>query len=320
MRAYIIKRIALIIPTLFFVSLIVFALVRFVPGSAVDLMAGEMAAMAGVGTEITRGDIMSKLGLDMPVHVQYVSWLGGVIQGDLGRSIWTDRPITQDILKRVPISLQLGLIALASTFVISIPIGVYSAIRQDTIGDYIARSFAILMIAVPSFWIATMVMVFPSIWWDWSPPLEYVPFSVDPLANLRILILPALILGLMHGGTTMRMTRTMMLEVLKQDYIRTAWAKGLRERLVVMRHAVKNALIPVVTIIGFGIPTLIGGSVVIETIFNLPGIGRLMIDAINQRDYPVISGINLMMATAILFVNLSVDLTYAYLDPRIRYT
>jgi peptide/nickel transport system permease protein len=320
MRAYLIKRIALIFPTLFFVTLIVFALVRFVPGSAVDLMAGEMAAMAGVGTEITREDILTKLGLDIPVHVQYANWLGGVVHGDLGRSIWTDRPITQDILKRVPISLQLGLIALASTFVISIPIGVYSAIRQDTIGDYIARSFAILMIAVPSFWIATMVMVFPSIWWDWSPPLEYVPFSVDPLANLRILILPALILGLMHGGTTMRMTRTMMLEVLKQDYIRTAWAKGLRERLVVMRHAVKNALIPVITIIGFGIPTLIGGSVVIETIFNLPGIGRLMVDAINQRDYPVISGINLMMATAILFVNLSVDLTYAYLDPRIRYT
>jgi peptide/nickel transport system permease protein len=222
-------------------------------------------------------------------------------------------------VSRIPISLELGILALMTAMLIAFPIGVYSAIRQDTVGDYIGRSFAIVCIAMPSFWLGTMVVVFPSVWWEWAPAVEYVPITKDLGANLLQFLIPGAIMGMVMSGTTMRMTRTMMLEVLRQDYIKTAWAKGLRERAVVIQHAMKNAMIPVVTIVGLQLPVLIGGSVVMEQIFVLPGIGQLMINAIGQRDYPIISGINVMMASAILVVNLLVDMTYAWLDPRIRY-
>jgi peptide/nickel transport system permease protein len=218
------------------------------------------------------------------------------------------------------VSAELGLLALILGQLIALPIGVYSAIRQDSTGDYFGRSLAILCIAVPSFWIGTMVMVFPALWWNWAPPMRYIPFSDDPMGNIGQFIIPAIILGMVLSGTTMRMTRTMMLEVLRQDYIRTAWAKGLSERTVVMRHALKNAMIPVVTIVGMQLPLLIGGSVVLEQIFNLPGVGRYMLSVINKRDYPVISGINLIMASFVLVINLAVDVAYAFLDPRIHYT
>jgi len=209
--------------------------------------------------------------------------------------------------------------ALLIAMLIAIPIGVYSAIRQDTWRDYMGRTFAILSISLPGFWIGTMVVVFPSIWWNWSPPVEYIPLAENPIGNIKQFILPASIMGMHMSGTTMRMTRTMMLEVLRQDYIRTAWASGLTERAIIVRHALKNALIPVITIIGAMIPVLIGGSVIMEQIFCLPGIGRFLVEAINMRDYIVISGINVVMATVVLSNNLVVDLTYAFLDPRIRY-
>jgi peptide/nickel transport system permease protein len=202
---------------------------------------------------------------------------------------------------------------------ISIPIGVYSAIRQDTWGDYLGRTIAILAISLPSFWIATIIIVFPAIYFNWSPEMEYIPFFENPVRNLIQFIVPAAIMGMVMSGTTMRMTRTMMLEVLRQDYIRTAWSKGLKERTVIIRHALKNALIPIVTIMGMMLPILIGGSVIMEQVFSLPGIGRWTIEAIGQRDYPVISGINLVIATVILAANLMVDLTYSWIDPRIRY-
>jgi len=259
------------------------------------------------------------LQLDEPIYEQYWSWFIHVLRGDLGRSLWTDRNITKEIMQRIPISLELGILAVITSMIIAIPIGIYSAVRQDTIGDYVGRSFAILCISLPSFWIGTMVMVFPAIWWGWSPSMQYIPITENLGGNLLQFIIPAVIMGMVMSGTTMRMSRTMMLEVLRQDYIKTAWSKGLRERSVVLKHAMKNAMIPVVTIIGLQVPVLIGGSVIMERIFVLPGIGRLLIDALGQRDYPVISGVNIVMATAVLLINLVVDVIYAYLDPRISY-
>ena len=203
--------------------------------------------------------------------------------------------------------------------VMAVPVGIFSAIRQDTVADYAGRSVAILGLATPNFWLGIMVMLYPAIWWGWSPPLELIPFAEDPLDNLGVFIIPSLILGTAMAAGTMRLTRTMMLEVLRQDYIRTAWSKGLRERAVVMRHAVKNALIPVVTLIGLQLPLLVGGSVIIENIFNLPGLGRLMVTALQGRDYPVVSGVNLFFAAAVVGFNLITDLVYAFLDPRVRY-
>ena len=209
--------------------------------------------------------------------------------------------------------------ALIVALSIAIPIGVYSAMRQDSGGDYAARSFSILMLAVPSFWIGTMVMVFPSLWWGWSPPIQFTPFSADPLKNLSQMITPAIILGFGLSALTMRLTRTMMLEVLRQDYIRTAWAKGLSEKLVVVRHALRNALIPVVTLIGLQAPLLIGGAVIMEQIFVIPGMGLLLLDAVSQRDYPIITGVFLIVGVAVMFINLMVDLSYGLLDPKVRY-
>ena len=222
-------------------------------------------------------------------------------------------------MHRLPVTMELGVMGLIIGIIISIPIGVYAAIRQDTIPDYILRSLAILLISVPSFWIGTMIMIYPSIWWGWSPPMELIQFSKNPLGNIGMFLLPAIVLGTGLTGTAMRMTRAMMLETLRQDYTRTAWAKGLTERAIVIRHAMKNALIPVVTIIGMQLPLIIGGSVIIEQIFVLPGIGRLLLEALNQRDYPIVSGINLVFATFVIVVNLLVDLTYGWLDPRIHY-
>jgi peptide/nickel transport system permease protein len=315
MRRFLIRRLLLIIPTLLLVTIIVFLLIRLIPGSIIDLMATQSIGDSALNVQLVK----EKLGLDVPVYTQYARWIGGVFQGDLGKSLWTNRPVTQILAERLPVSLELGIMAIIIGLVIALPIGIYSAIRQDTAGDYIGRSFAILCIALPSFWLGTIVVVLPSVWWGWSPSLNYVSFTQKPLENLELFIIPAVIMGMTMSGTTMRMTRTMMLEVLRQDYIRTAWSKGLGERTVVIRHAMKNALIPVVTIIGLQLPVLIGGSVVLEQIFALPGIGRLLIESISKRDYTIVSGINLYMAAFVLIINLVVDMTYAYLDPRVHY-
>jgi peptide/nickel transport system permease protein len=315
MRAYIIRRLLLTIPTLLIVTIVVFFLIRLIPGDVIDLMLIEKESQ----WNIDRDELEHRLGLDVPIHVQYVRWIFGVVQGDLGESLWTKRSVLGEILHRFPVTFELALIAITVSLFIALPIGTYSAIRQYTIGDYLGRSLAIAFIAVPSFWLGTMIMVFPSIWWGWSPPMEYIPFTENPLRNIGMLIIPGTILGMYMSGTIMRMTRTMMLEVLRQDYIRTAWAKGLSERAVVVRHALKNALIPVVTIVGLRLPILIGGAVIIERIFNLPGIGWSLIGVISDRDYSMLSGINLFVATLVVLINLAVDLTYAYLDPRILY-
>ena len=219
----------------------------------------------------------------------------------------------------MPVTIELGVMAIVIGLVIALPVGIYSAMRQDTAADYAGRSVAIIGMATPNFWLGIMVMIYPAIWWGWMPSPEYIPLVEDPLGNLGMFIIPSVILGTASAAATMRLTRTMMLEVLRQDYIRTAWSKGLNERVVVLRHAVKNALIPVVTLIGLQLPILVGGAVIIENIFALPGVGRLMLVALNDRDYPVVSGVNLFFAAVVMGSNLFIDLIYPYLDPRVRY-
>jgi len=304
------------IPTLLLVTIIVFLSIRLMPGTVIDQLQDQLA---GVG-EIDRDELMHVLGLDMPIHIQYGRWIGNlVLHGDLGTSLRTQRAVAEGIAPRVPVSLELGLIGIIVGLLIAIPVGVYSAIRQDTPGDYMGRSIAIGFISIPNFWIGTMVVVFPAIWWQWTPPIQYVPFAQNPIENLGQFMIPGVVLGLVLSGTTMRMARTMMLEVLRQDYVRTAWAKGLTERTVVMRHALRNALIPVLTTMGLNVPIMIGGTVIIEQIFCLPGMGRYFLDALSKRDYTTVCGLNLVIACFILVANLLIDLSYAYLDPRIRY-
>jgi peptide/nickel transport system permease protein len=315
MQAYIARRLIALLPTLIFASLIVFVSMRLIPGDVIDLM----LAQNDIATSQDRARIEAALGLDQPLFIQYGKWLGGVLQGDLGRSLWQNTPVTEQLAATLPITFELGFLALLIALSVAIPIGVYSAMRQDTAGDYTARSFSLIMLAIPSFWLGTLVMVFPSVWWRWSPPLEYVPFFEDPLANLSHMLIPAILLGLAMSAVTMRMVRTMMLEVFRQDYIRTARAKGLSERLMIVRHALRNGLIPVVTLIGLQVPLLIGGAVILEQIFVVPGMGLLLLEAVFQRDYPVISGIFLVVGVGVLLINLLIDLSYGFLDPKVRH-
>ena len=319
MRAYIIRRLLLILPTLFLLSILVFLSVRFIPGDVIDVMQGRLEYLGSTG-RLDREALEQKLGLDVPAWVQYGRWLGGILlHGTLGESLMGDWSVEEKIVGRLPVTIELGVLAIVIGLLIALPVGIYSAIRQDTAVDYAGRSIAVLGLATPNFWLALMVMIYPAIWWGWSPPMRLITFSEDPLGNLGMFLIPSLILGTASAAATMRMTRTMMLEVLRQDYIRTAWSKGLKERVVVVRHAVKNAFIPIVTTIGLQLPILVGGAVIIESIFNLPGLGRLLLDALNDRDYPVVAGINLVFGTAVMGINLMIDLIYAFLDPRVRY-
>ncbi len=319
MRAYLIRRLLLFIPTLLLLSILVFLSVRFIPGDVVDTMVSNLLAM-GAGVNIDRDAVERMLGLDQPVYVQYGRWMGGILlRGTLGNSLLGNWSVEGAIIDRLPVTIELGVLSVVIGLLIAVPVGIYSAIRRNTAADYLGRSVAIIGLATPNFWLGIMVMIFPAIWWGWSPPMELIPFTKDPLGNLGVFLIPSLILGTALSAATMRMTRTMMLEVLRQDYIRTAWSKGLKERVVVMRHALKNALIPVVSLVGLQLPIIVGRAVIMENIFNLPGLGRLMLLALTDRDYPVVSGINLFFGTAVLVLNLVVDLLYAYLDPRIRY-
>jgi peptide/nickel transport system permease protein len=317
MRAYLIRRTLLVIPTLFILSIIVFLLVRFIPGDVIDVMQQEMSFTSG---EIDREALERALGLDQPIHVQYGRWIGDIVfHGSLGQSLVGRFSVNEKIAGRLSVTIQLGVTAMVIGLLIALPVGIYSAIRQDTVSDYLGRTVAIIGLATPNFWLALMVMLYPAIWWGWSPSMRLIPFTEDPLGNLEMFLIPSVILGTAMAAATMRLTRTMMLEVLRQDYIRTAWSKGLKEKAVVLRHAVKNAIIPVVTLVGLQLPILVGGSVIMENIFNLPGLGRLMLNALENRDYPVVSGINLLFGTAVVAGNLLIDLAYAFLDPRIRY-
>jgi peptide/nickel transport system permease protein len=312
MRNYVLRRLLVAVPSLLIASLIVFTLPRLIPGDVVQLMLEEKA----YGKDLE--DLRAKLGLNRPLHVQYVDWLGAIVRGNFGESLWTRKPVIAELGRRLPVTATLGLMATLVAIVIGVPIGVLAAVRQDGALDFVARSAAILGLSVPGFVVAILVTLLPAIWWGWTPP-RFVDFSRDPVAHLVQFILPAIILGVASAAGIMRLTRGMLLEVLRQDYVRTAWAKGLRERVVVLKHALKNALIPVVTVLGLQVAAIAGGAVIIESIFSIPGMGQFLVEAIVQRDYPVIQGINLVIVTVIVLSNLTVDLFYAVLDPRIRY-
>jgi peptide/nickel transport system permease protein len=313
MREYLLKRVLLIVPTLFLVSILVFMLMHMRSGDVVIQM------LEGYAYVDTVEALRHELGLDKPLHEQYLTWISGVLHGDLGRSLWTKEPILLEFARRFPVTLELTFLTIIVSVTFGIGVGVFSAIRQETWVDYLGRVVAILALAVPYFWLAILVVVLPAIYWRWTPLWTYVPLSTDTLENLKIMIFPALVFGVSRAGPIMRITRSAMLEVQRQDYIRTAWAKGLPERSVILRHAIKNALIPVVSIIGLQIHFYLGGTVIIESIFRLPGLGSFFFEALIRRDFPVVQSINLIVATFALLLNLIVDFSYAYLDPRIRY-
>jgi peptide/nickel transport system permease protein len=264
-------------------------------------------------------EMREKLGLNRPIYIQYFEWIGRTMRGDLGESLYTSRPVLQELARRVPVSLELGAVAVFFAVLMGVPIGVLSASRQDSAEDYIARSGAILGLSAPGFWLGTLVVVLPAIYFGWSPSIKFIPFTRDPWGHMVQFLIPGFLLGIASAASIMRLTRTQLLEVLRQDYVRTAWSKGLGERVVVLKHSLKNALIPVVTVLGIQIAQVLSGTVIFETIFGLPGMGRFLFDAITERDYPVIQGINLVIVTTVVTVNLLVDVVYAYLDPRIRY-
>ena len=314
MRRYIVRRLLVAVPSLLIATFVIFALPRLIPGDAVQLMLEDKA----YGRDLE--DLRAKLGLNRPLLEQYLTWLSRVARGDLGESLWTKRPVIEELQRRVPLSLELGFLSLLFAIALAVPVGVLAAARQDSAADYVLRTLAIVGLSVPGFWIATLALILPAVWWGWIPRRPFVELARDPVSHLANLVLPAAILGLAPAAAIMRLTRAMLLEALRHDYVRTAWAKGLRERVVVLKHALRNALIPVVTVLGLQVSAVLGGTVIFETIFGLPGMGRFLFDAINQRDYPVIQGVNLLIVTVIVVVNLVVDACYALLDPRIRYS
>jgi peptide/nickel transport system permease protein len=315
MSRYLLRRLVLLVPTLLGVTVVVFVLVRLLPGDAVALQLQDAKATAA-----DEAALRSQLGLDRPIFAQYLDWLGTLSRGDLGHSFRSRQPIAQELAARIPVTVELGAFALLIAALAATTVGVISAVKQDTLADYVARSAAIGLLAVPGFWLGTLVVTLPSVWWHWTPPLRYVAFTEDPIKNLSIVILPAVILGLGVSGGLMRLIRTQMLEVLRQDFIRTASAKGLAEYAVVVRHALKNAFIPALTVLGLQVALLVSGTVVFESIFVLPGMGRYLLESVQARDYPAIQGLNLLFATVIVLTNLVVDLLYGWLDPRVRYT
>jgi peptide/nickel transport system permease protein len=313
LRKYILRRLLLAIASLAIASVAVFSLPRMIPGDVVQLMLDERA----YGKDLE--DLRAKLGLDRPIYEQYFQWLGRVVTGDLGESLWTKRPVLEELMRRVPVTLELGLMTIVFAVVMALPVGVLAATRQDSLADYIFRSLAIIGLSVPGFWKATLVVLLPAIWWGWSPPVHYVEFGKDPWQHLVQFSIPAFILAIASSAGIMRLTRAQLLDVLRQDYVRTAWSKGLSERVVVLKHSLKNAIIPVVTVMGLQISAILGGAVIFESIFGLPGMGRFLFDAVTQRDYPVIQGVNLLIVAVVVVTNLIVDACYVLLDPRIRY-
>jgi peptide/nickel transport system permease protein len=313
MTTYILRRLTLMLPVILIVSVIVFILIRTIPGDAVALMLEESA------DEQAAEQLRDKLGLNDPVPVQFLYWLRDAVQGDLGTSLWTKHSVTSEIGRALPVTIELAILSMLIATLIAIPAGLFSAVAQDTLPDYIVRVISILGLSIPAFWLGTLYIMLPAIWFKWLPPTDYVPIYENPVQNIKQFILPSLALGYFLSAITMRMMRAQTMEVLRQDFIRTARAKGLRERAVVMRHTTRNALIPVITVLGGQLGGLLGGVVIIEEIFLLPGLGRLTLWAIEVRDYPQIQANILVIVLITLFMNLLTDISYGWLNPRIRY-
>ncbi|MCI0370544.1 MAG: ABC transporter permease [candidate division NC10 bacterium] len=316
MRRYIATRLLLMVPTLLGVAILIFILMRVVPGDIVELK------YAGVGAYVSQETLDKEralLGLDQPLWKQFLDWIWGIVRLDFGTSMWTGRPITQEIAIRLQLSVQLALMATAVAVLLAIPLGTLAALKQDTWVDYAVRIFSITGLAMPSFWLGILMILGLLIFFRWLPPMFFTPLWVNPVENLSQLIWPALAVGYRYSAVATRMTRSAVLEVLREDYVRTARAKGLWEKLVITRHTMKNAMLPVLTVIGLEFAFLIGGLVVTEQVFNLNGIGLLFVEAIARRDYTMTQSLILLTAFVFIFVNFIVDILYAWLDPRIRY-
>ena len=316
MNRYVIRRILMSVPTFILTVLFVFMIIRLIPGDPVEIILSQ----SPYTTQEAKDSLRAYYGLDKPLYEQFVSYLGQLVTGDLGESTNTESPVTEELRSRLPITMEFGLFAVIIGLVIAIPIGVLSAIRQDSWSDYLSRSFAIFGISVPYFFTALLLIIYPIMWFGWAPPLRWVGPIEDPIGHIHYMFWPALLLGVTLAGSVLRMTRNQMLEVLRQDYIRTAYSKGLRERVVIWRHALRNALIPVITILGLQVGIAVSGTVVLEVLFNMPGLGKFFLQGIFNRDYPAIQGTVLVIATFTLLVNLFVDLCYAWIDPRIKYS
>ena len=315
MYKYVLRRVLLVVPVLVLSSLVVFGLLRVMPGDALTALMAESGNVSPRELQKLRKD----LGLDRPYHEQYLLWIWQLVTFNPGYSIFTGDAISVSLKKSIPVTIELAVLAMAFGLLIAIPVGVLSATRQDKPADYIGRLVAISGLSFPDFWLGTLVITFAAIWFNWIPPIGYTSVWASPWTNIQQFLLPAALLGFRLSSATMRMTRSTLLEVLREDYVRTAWAKGLGQRLIIYKHALKNALIPVITIVGGQLGGLLAGTVIIETIFALPGMGRLTVEAIIYRDYPVVQTNVMLVATVLVTLNLLVDLTYAWLDPRIRY-
>ena len=315
MLAFLTRRILLALPALFGVALVVFLLMRAVPGDVVTNLVG----LEGNVTPERRAELQRMFGLDLPVHVQFVQWLRAALQGDLGSSLRTGRSVSLDLALRFPVTLQLTFLSLCVALLVAVPAGVAAALRRGRLVDYAVSVFALLGLSLPSFFLGILLILLFSLRLGWLPPAGYVPFTEAPLDNLRHMLLPSVSLGLVLAAATARIVRSTMLEMLNRDFVRTARAKGLAEPRVLYRHALRNALIPVVTVVGLQFGTLLGGAVIIEQVFSLPGVGRFALEGINLRDYPVVQGAILLISAAFIVVNLLVDVLYSLIDPRIRY-
>ncbi len=319
MKAYLIRRVLGLLPILLGLSLLVFFIMRMLPGDvAMMILAGDVDDVGHVDPEAV-AVIREQLGLNKPLIVQYFSWVGGLLTLDAGNSLWSGRPVFLEIGERLPLTAELAALAMVISIVIALPLGILSALRQETWLDYMFRTISIAGLAVPNFWIGTLIILFLSVWFGWAPPLGYVGFFEDPWVNIQQLFWPALVVGYGNAAILARMTRSTMLEVLREDYIRTAWSKGLDLNTILTVHALRNAMLPVLTLAALSLGHLLNGTVILETIFTLPGIGRYLIDAIFNRDYPVVQTIVLLLGVLFVVLNLITDILYGVLDPRIRY-